>query len=216
MKKILARFLVLMLCAMLGVGVFATDPTTVPPPDTSVESATEIVVSDATNFDALLEGLTNSTFWTTMGTVLAAVIGMLAMFKKHFGNISTLISGKADAKEINKALKGATEELSKEFCERLNELEAKLADADNDEKKLMAMFTIFVANANINPNAKAEIMNYLTGIKDISGKIVDVVETANKIIEDANAAEVKASTPALDTIIAEVTEGDSETPMVLG
>ena len=212
MKKILARFLVLMLCAMLGVGVFATDPTTVPPPDSSVE----IAVTDGSTFEVFLEGLTSSTLWTTVGTVLAAVIGMLAMFKKHFGNISTLISGKADAKEINNALKGATEELSKEFCNRISELEAKLTDADNDEKKLMAMFAIFVANANINPNAKAEIMNYLTGIKDISGKVIDAVETANKIIADANAAEVKASTPALDLIVAEDTEGDTETPMVLG
>ena len=212
MKKILARFLVLMLCAMLGVGVFATDPTTVPPPDSSVE----IAVTDGSTFEVFLEGLTSSTLWTTVGTVLAAVIGMLAMFKKHFGNISTLISGKADAKEINNALKEATEELSKEFCNRISELEAKLTDADNDEKKLMAMFAIFVANANINPNAKAEIMNYLTGIKDISGKVIDAVETANKIIADANAAEVKASTPALDLIVAEDTEGDTETPMVLG
>jgi hypothetical protein len=210
MKKLIAKFLILMLCAMLGVGVFATDPTTVPPPDTSV------AVTDSTNFDALLEGLTNSTFWTTTGTVLLSVIGMLAMFKKHFGNISTLISGKAETSEINKALKGATEEMSAEFCKKISELEAKLAEADNDEKKLMAMFTIFVSNANINPNAKAEIMKYLTGIKDISGKIVDVVETANKMIEDANAVEEKIPTPALNSIVTEDEDGDTESKMVLG
>lgn len=210
MKKLIAKFLILMLCAMLGVGVFATDPTTVPPPDTSV------VVTDSTNFDALLEGLTNSTFWTTTGTVLLSVIGMLAMFKKHFGNISTLISGKAETSEINKALKGATKEMSEEFCKKISELEAKLAEADNDEKKLMAMFTIFVSNANINPNAKAEIMKYLTGIKDISGKIVDVVETANKMIKEANAVEEKIPTPALNSIVTEDEDGDTESKMVLG
>ena len=221
MKKIIARFLVLLLAATLGVGVFATDPTTVPPPDASVEAGTgaseenaEIVVTDGSSFDELLEGLTNSTFWTTTGTVLAAVIGMLAMFKKYFGSIITLISGKADSKEINKVLKEATEELSKEFCNKLSEMEAKLAEADDDEKKLMAMFTIFVSNANINPNAKAEIMQYLTGIKDISGKVYDVVETANRIIAEADAAVSKEPTPALDSILS--TEGESDTPMVLG
>lgn len=164
---------------------------------------------EASNFESMLEKVTNSTFWTTTGTVLAAVVGMLAMLKKHFGTISTLIAGKADTKAINEALKKATTEISSEFIGRISELEAKLSEADNDEKKLMAMFTIFVSNANINSNAKAEIMKYLTGIKDISGKIVDVVETANKIITEANAAEEKLPTPALDTIISEELEVDS-------
>lgn len=164
---------------------------------------------EASNFESMLEKVTNSTFWTTTGTVLAAVVGMLAMLKKHFGTISTLIAGKADTKAINEALKKATTEISSEFIGRISELEAKLSEADNDEKKLMAMFTIFVSNANINSNAKAEIMKYLTGIKDISGRVVDVVETANKIITEANAAEEKLPTPALDTIISEELEVDS-------
>lgn len=168
--------------------------------------ATEV---EASNFESMLEKVTNSTFWTTTGTVLAAVVGMLAMLKKHFGTISTLIAGKADTKAINEALKKATTEISSELIGRISELEAKLSEADNDEKKLMAMFTIFVSNANINSNAKAEIMKYLTGIKDISGRVVDVVETANKIITEANAAEEKLPTPALDTIISEELEVDS-------
>ena len=183
--------------------------------DSGAEGSTPTVdVQDESKFDKLLEGITNSTFWTTMGTVLAAVVGMLAMFKKHFGAITALISGKADTKAINEALKTASSEISAAFCNKLNELEAKLAEADDDEKKLMAMFTIFVSNANINPNAKAEIMKYLTGIKDISGKVVDVVEKANKIIAEANDAEEKISTPALDFITGDGDE-DTEGGMVL-
>lgn len=175
-------------------------------------SAPTVDVQDESKFDKLLEGLTNSTFWTTMGTVLTAVIGMIALFKKHFGTITTLISGKADTKAINEALKSASAEISAEFSNKLTELETKLSEADDDEKKLMAMFTIFVSNANINPNAKAEIMQYLTGIKDISGKVVDVVDKANKIIADANAAEEKLPTPALDSITG---DEDTEGGMVL-
>ena len=205
MKKILARFLVLMLCAMLGVGVFATDTTTVPPPDSTVE----ITVTDGSTFDALIEGLTNSTFWTTSGMVLIAVVGCIATFRKNFGFITDLISKKADEKTISEALKKSASELTEMF-------NAKLAEIDNNEKILTAMLTIFMTNANINPNAKAEILNYLTGIKELNGKVADIVDAANKIIEEANVAEVKALTPALDSIVSEDTEGNTDTPMVLG
>jgi hypothetical protein len=214
MKKILSLTLVFLIIFMIGAiavfadGELATDINSEALGDSiSAGSTPTVEVQDNSKFDKMLEGITNSTFWTTMGTVLAAVVGMLAMFKKHFGNISTLISGKADTKAVNSALKDASAEISKDFCDKLDKLEAKLAEADNDEKKLMAMFTIFAANANINPNAKAEIMKYLTGIKDISGKVIDVVETANKIIAEANAAEEQLPTPALDAITEEKSEG---------
>ena len=213
MKKILARFLVLMLCAMLGVGVYATDPTTVPPPESSVESGTEIAVTDASSFEGLLEGLTNSTFWTTTGMILTAVVACIATFRKNFGAISDLISDKADAKTISKALKDSSDEISKVFNDKLADIDRRLTETDSNEKILTTILTIFITNANINPNAKAEIMNYLTGIKDLNGKVADIVETANKIIEEANAVEAKVPTPALDSI---VSEEESETPMVLG
>ena len=221
MKRIIS--LVIAVTFVLTLGAFAVFAEGEPSADVNSEalgdsgaevSAPTVDVQDESKFDKLLEGITNSTFWTTMGTVLAAVVGMLAMFKKHFGAITALISGKADTKSINEALKTASAEISEEFCNKLNALEAKLSEADDDEKKLMAMFTIFVSNANINPNAKAEIMKYLTGIKDISGKVVDVVEKANKIIADANAAEEKIPTPALDSITGDGDE-DTEGGMVL-
>ncbi len=185
----------LLLITLSGVCVFAAE--------------TAVTEAEKTNFDNMLEKVTNSTFWTTTGTVLAAVVGMLAMLKKHFGTITAMISGKADTRAINEALKTASTEISAEFTNRINELEKKLSEADDDEKKLMAMFTIFVSNANINPNAKAEIMKYLTGIKDISGKVIDVVETANRLITEANKAEEKIPTPTLDAIMSEEVEADS-------
>ncbi len=210
------RIILLAVAAILvfALGSFAVFAEGEPSVDTNTEALGDstVNVQDNSKFDKLLEGLTNSTFWTTMGTVLAAVVGMLAMFKKHFGNIATLISGKADSRVINEALKSASEEISKDFSNKISEFEAKLTEADNDEKKLMAMFTIFVSNANINPNAKAEIMSYLTGIKDISGKVIDVVEHANKIIAEANAVEDKLPTPALDAITG---SNDTEGGMLL-
>lgn len=215
MKKFIARFLVVMLCAMLGIGVYATDSTVVT--DTYIESTTtasdnsEIIVSDEATFDELIEGLTNSTFWTTTGMVAAAVIACIATFRKYFGFISDLISKKADEKTISAALKQSSTELSEMFNQKLTEIEGHLKDTDSNEKILTTILTIFMTNANINPNAKAEIMQYLTGIKDVNASVAEIVETANKIIREAEEAEVKDPTPALDSIVAE-----EENKMVLG
>lgn len=205
MKKLISRFLVLLLCAMLGIGVYANESSPVIEGNT-----TEITITDESSFDDLLEGLTNSTFWTTTGMILLAVISCVATFRKRFGFIADLISKKADEKAISAALKQTSTELSEVFNARLADVEVRLKDTDSNEKILITILTIFMTNANINPNAKAEIMQYLAGIKDINASVAEMVETANKIIQEANEAEVKEPTPALDSIVSE------ETEMVLG
>lgn len=219
MNKTLARLLVIVLATMLGLGVYATDTATEPPVDSVVESVTEapletpvIDVSDESKFDGLLEGITNSTFWTTMGMILTAVIACIATFRKNFGNIAGMISNKADAHTINTAIKESTKALTNDFNAKLTEIEVRLNDSNSNEKILTTILTIFMTNANINPNAKAEIMQYLTGLKETNGTVIEIVDKANKIIEEANAAEVKEPTPALDTIVAE----EETNEMVLG
>ena len=176
-----------------------------------MESETTEVVAEESKFDELLEGLTNSTFWTTTGMILTAVVACIATFRKNFGAISDILYDKADAKTIKAALKALGTELSDEFNAKLSDIESRLNDTDSNEKILTTILTIFITNANINPNAKAEIMQYLTGIKEMNGKISDIVDAANKIIEEADNAEVKDPTPALDAIISE-----TENKMVLG
>ena len=205
MKKFIVRFLVLTLCTMLGIGVFAAEPSPELP-------SGEIVVTDESSFDDMVEAFTNSTFWTTTGMVLTAVIGCVATFRKSFGVITDLISKKADEKTISAALRQTSTELSEVFNQRLADIDVRLRDTDNNEKILTTILTIFMTNANINPNAKAEIMQYLTGIKDINASVAEIVDTANKIIKEANEAEVKEPTPALDSIVAE----EDESKMILG
>ena len=65
------------------------------------------------------------------------------------------------------------------------------------------ILSIFISNAKINANARAEIMQYITEIKDISGTVAEVVEKANKAIQEANAVEEKQPTPVLDEIMKE-------------
>lgn len=215
MKKIIATLLVVLLMLTLGICVFASDESPEAIPEVTAETAApnEPSVADESKFDKLLEGLTNSTFWTTVGMILTAIIACIATFRKNFGFITDLISKKADEKTISAALKSTSTELSETFNTKLNEVTAKLSETDKNEKILTTILTIFITNANINPNARAEIMNYLAGIRDFSGKVTDIVEDATRIIEEANAAEEKILTPALDSIIA---GENTETPMVLG
>lgn len=204
MKKFIARFLVLTLCALLGIGVFAAEPE--PSLDLSTGDVNAITITDESDFDAMIDGLMNSTLWTTIGTVAVAVIACVATFRKYFGFITDLISKKADEKTINNALKQASTELSDVFNQKLADIDVRLKDTDNNEKILTTILTIFMTNANINPNAKAEIMQYLTGIKDMNASVAEIVEKANQIIKEANEAEVKEPTPALDSIVAEEDE----------
>lgn len=204
MKKFIARFLVLTLCALLGIGVFAAEPE--PSLDLSTGDVNAITITDESDFDAMIDGLMNSTLWTTIGTVAVAVIACVATFRKYFGFITDLISKKADEKTINNALKQASTEISDVFNQKLADIDVRLKDTDNNEKILTTILTIFMTNANINPNAKAEIMQYLTGIKDMNASVAEIVEKANQIIKEANEAEVKEPTPALDSIVAEEDE----------
>ena len=210
MKKFIARFLVLTLCALLGIGVFAAEPE--PSLDLSTGDVNAITITDESNFDAMIDGLMNSTMWTTIGTVAVAVIACVATFRKYFGFITDLISKKADEKAINNALRQASTELSEIFNQKLTDIDVRLKDTDSNEKILTTILTIFMTNANINPNAKAEIMQYLTGIKDINASVAEIVDTANQIIKEANEAEVKEPTPALDSIVKE----EDESKMILG
>lgn len=208
MKRIFAVLFVILLSMMLGICVFASADESVLLPEnaTDTEKTSEASVIDETKFDKLLEGLTNSTFWITTLLILAAIVACVATFRKKFGFIITL------AKTIISILKTVFPEQSAHVDLRLNEITNKVRESDENIKALTTLFTLFISNANINPNAKAEIMKYVTGIKDFSGNILDIVEESNRIIDEANDAEEKILTPTLDSIIS---EKKSETPMVL-
>lgn len=153
-----------------------------------------------------LDAITNSTFWINLGTTLAGISGIGIVINKNFGNIFTLIKNKADTNEIKKALDAAKSEISAEYQKELCEINKRLENEQDNNKKLMAIMAIFITNAKINPCAKAEITKYLSGIKDFAGSLEEIVDNANKAIEAAEAAEEKIETPALDEIISQSNE----------
>lgn len=202
MKRILSIFFVIMVIAMAFTCVYAEGD------DAVIEDG--IVVEDKATWDDYLKGVTNSTMWTAVGSVIIGITGMVVAVIKKVNSLSNSTAGKTDIKAINEHLKLTSTELSKIFNSRIDYVESRLNDTDSNEKILITILTIFMTNANINPNAKAEIMQYLAGIKDINASVAEMVETANKIIAEANEVEIKEPTPALDSIMSE-----TESSMVL-
>lgn len=177
-------------------------------PDTSTEDAKKF-------YSDWIDSITSSTVWISVASFAVAALGMIAFVRSKFGIVIDLVKRKADASTIGDAVKSAVNDIVDKFTTEMTktrgELEnvrQKLDIAESNEKKLTTILSIFMTNAKINPNARAKIMEYLTGIADISGTVQEIVEKANEEIA-AEKSEEKPQTPALDAILAAETGGET-------
>ena len=201
MKKIIFVILtIIILVFALTASVAATETA-----DTDIQDEQTATEANGENsyLDSLIDKVTTSSFWVTVASFLTAIVSIIAVLKKHFGNISNLIRTKASAEELKTALGDAKTEIAAEYKNSLASIENQIKDEQDNIKKLSVILSIFISNAKINANARAEILQYITEIKDISGTVAEVVEKANKAIEEANAVEEKQPTPVLDEIVKE-------------
>ena len=201
MKKIIFVILtIIVLVFALTASVAATETA-----DTDIQDEQTATEGSGENsyLDSLIDKISTSSFWVTVASFLTAIVSILGVFKKHFGNISNLIRTKASAEELKTALGDAKTEIAAEYKNSLASIENQIKDEQDNIKKLSVILSIFISNAKINANARAEIMQYITEIKDISGTVAEVVEKANKAIQEANAVEEKQPTPVLDEIMKE-------------
>lgn len=201
MKKIIFVILTIIILAFtLTASVAATETA-----DTGIQDEQTVTEESGENsyLDSLIDKISTSSFWVTVASFLTAIVSILAVFKKHFGNISNLIRTKASAEELKTALGDAKTEIAAEYKNSLTNIENQIKDEQDNIKKLSVILSIFISNAKINANARAEILQYITEIKDISGTVAEVVEKANRAIEEANAVEEKHPTPVLDEIVKE-------------
>ena len=201
MKKIIFVILtIILLVFALTASVAATETV-----DTGIQDEQTVTEGSGENsyLDSLIDKISTSSFWVTVASFLTAIVAIIAVFKKHFGNISNLIRTKASAEELKTALGDAKTEIAAEYKNSLASIENQIKDEQDNIKKLSVILSIFISNAKINANARAEILQYITEIKDISGTVAEVVEKANRAIEEANAVEEKQPTPVLDEIVKE-------------
>lgn len=205
MKKVI--YLIMCICAifMFSTIIYAEQLNAETAEITETDENTEIA-EESGKIDRIINSITNSAFWTVCGGFLLALVSALALIKKHFGTLAVLVRSKASAEELENALKTAQSEISDNFKKEYSAITKQLKAEQDNTKKLTIMLSIFMSNAKINSNAKAEIMQIMSGIKDISGNAIEVIEEINKNIEKSNESEEKPKTPLLDEIVQEITQ----------
>ncbi len=205
MKKIIFVILSLTLIfSLCCVSAFAVSENPSEVETEQIDHAMPVVGDDEANentdVDNLIDKLTNSTLWISIGTVAAACLGIIGTVAAKFKNIVALISRKADTKTLMDALKDSNSTISKSFNDELTKVQNQLAEAKSTEDKLYTLLVLFITNVKMNPIAKAEIMKLISGAKNFSDDPDGIIEAVNKAIEEAEEAEEKIETPALDAI----------------
>ena len=166
-------------------------------------SSTATDAQAETRISSLVDSITNSSLWVSIGSYILAAIAVISFVAKKFGAISEMIKNKADKSVITAEIKSGVKEMREVFDDEYQKINAELEQHQEKEKQMWAMLTIFMTHAKIPSSAKAEIMNCITGIKDMTGDIKEIVESAEKAIcaAEKEAAENATPTPALDEII---------------
>lgn len=167
---------------------------------TEGESATEAAEN---RINALIDSITSSSLWMSIGAYVMMAIGVIAFVAKYGKKLSDLIKSKADKEAIRAAIDQGVKEMRDDFDEEYGRINAKLEQQYEKEKQMWAILTIFMTHAKIPQAAKSEIMNCITGIKDMTGDLHEIVEKAEEAIiaAEKEAAENATPTPALDDIV---------------
>lgn len=194
MKKILSTIFVLIFCFAFCVVAFATE-----------QAPTEEIQTEETGLiDGILSKFTDSSFWISVVGTLTAIIASLsgvAVFVNKIKGVIDLVKQKADTETVIKALKESNAETTAVINKKLDETNAALKECTSREEELTTLIALLINNSNINPHAKAEIMARVSGLKKITGSVIEAVKEVETEVEKAKAEEIKPDTPALDNIV---------------
>lgn len=166
-------------------------------------SAQEVATEDTGIIDSFLAKFTDSSFWVAIIGCLVAIVSVLSgvvVFVKKLKNVVELIKGRATKDEIINAIKQANAETQKEIENKLNETKEALSKCTDREEELTTLIALLIDYSNINPTAKAEIMARVSGFKQLTGSVVEIVKEVEAQVEKAKNEEIKPTTPALDKI----------------
>lgn len=195
MKKVLTIAIALVLTLTFAIGVAAEEIT---------DDINEDVTVTEEEKTGIIETLTSSSLWASLGGTLVMVLGVFAYVGKHFKGLSLKVDGKVDTATLKAEIGEKTNETNALMQKEISALKEQLATMQGNEKMLVTAITLFIMNMKFDGIAKAKITELLTGFVDVANlSIKDVCESVNKAIEEAKANEEKQSTPALDSIIAE-------------
>ena len=208
MKKIVAVIMTIAVLATLGVVALAegaSDPDDNGAPEPS-DTPTEPEPSENDNsgkIDALISAISEGAFWTTVAGALGLMCACVYIFKRKFDAVTSKLDKSATAASIGKEAEAIKKDIKEDTAKQFGEIHEDLRSIIEILEKLFTTFVIFEESTKINPNAKKEIMEYVTGIKKVSGTVFENVSSAIETIKEAVEAEPKIETPVTDAAIAE-------------
>lgn len=205
MKRIFILMLTVAVIATLGIVAFAEDTveTVEPLPEASAPA-------EESDGDALVNAIGSGTFWANTISILATLVGCIALFKNRFAQITASIDKTATAEHLTKQTGTLAVEIKKALGEKTDKISGDITAMMENYRLMLTCFTVFIESARINANAKKEILDRLTGVKSVSDNVAESVAEALKAIEEANAAEPPVETPKTDAALSE-----TETPAML-
>ena len=244
MKKIFALVLALVLCfSVFSLSAFAADEIEEPEITETVENNPENEPKDknantetapnsptasinatqddnAEWVDELTTELTSVATWGKIGVILSAVIALIVAISKIISPVIALVRAVKDNGATKSDVENGLEKIKSDFVAEFNkanaETAAKLEAAKDREDKLLIIVTILANSLKINPTAKAEIMNYLTGVTATASNAAETVKNITERIEEAIASEPVIETPALDAIAGVAEEKTEVARVALG
>lgn len=199
MKRIFLIALLFAVIATLGFVAFAEELDS--PVEPLTEGATPLTGEEEKS-DVFLNTVISAPFWTTAVSILATLAGCIALFKNRFTQITNSIDKTATTDHLTKQTGNLAMEIKKALGEKTDKISGDIKAMMENYRLMLTCFTIFIESAKINPNAKKEILDHLTGVKGISENVAETITAALNSIEEANAAEPPVLTPKTDEALA--------------
>lgn len=208
-------------CCIVMIAVFLTafstvcfaeelDPTVENAPETQIQAQED----DEKNFaDEIIAAVTNAENWGKLGVYFLGIIALIAAIYKKISPLLPFLAHIKDEgatkEDIEKKLNSAKDDILAEVRKYMDDVSGQIRDVKGEEDTTLTIITILANALKINPTAKTEIANYLTGINKPDGTIQEVVAAVGEKIQKALDAEEKIDTPALDAIAAETEEKEA-------
>lgn len=231
MKKIITVFITLLLSlSLFALPSFAEEATEAPTDETAIETP---VTEDTAGTDEtpnitveneekafreeLVAALTDGGNWAKFGGILASVLAVLGVLYKYtsgintmIGGVKSLVEGKATRAETEATVKAEGEKILSATLAALEDTRKRQDELNEKYNEQTAILTLITLQLVKSPYARTEIMNIISTAKAKGKDVSEIVEVIEAEIKAAEAAEVKASTPALDKIVASVTDTDTD------
>lgn len=197
------------------------------PLDSDTEA--DIPSSDPTTSDNALEDekgtltaqilsiVSDGKIWTTVGLILSGVIAVISAISSNYKAVkdglvvlNDFIKGKATKEETEIMLGDLSKKITTDFKTELDRMNKQYSELSARNEQLTAVLSLVAIQLVKSPNARTQIMQLISGVKDCSGDVAKLVENIEEEIIKADAEMEKPDTPALDAVMARVEASDNE------